>query len=102
MLSHATSYRKLHSFISMHFETLKVLCDLSWKRAPAYTTLCNIIKGLSPEEAEKAVRQATKEMSHASPDQACLTVGRCAFSRVMGKRDVTVLSTSKISKSPNC
>jgi predicted transposase YbfD/YdcC len=69
MLSNATSYRKLHSFISTHFETLKELFDLSWKRAPAYTTLRNIIKGMSPEDAEQAVRQATQEMSQVSPHE---------------------------------
>lgn len=68
MLSHATSYRKIHSFISIHFETLKDLFDLSWKRAPAYTTIRNIIKGLSPEEAEKAVRTATQQMTSAPAD----------------------------------
>jgi predicted transposase YbfD/YdcC len=68
MLSNATSYRKIHSFISIHFETLKELCDLSWKRAPAYTTIRNIIQGLSPEEAEKAVRTATLQMSTAPAD----------------------------------
>lgn len=53
MLSHATSDRKIHSLISIHVETLKEWFDLSWKRAPAYTTIRNIITGLSPEEAEK-------------------------------------------------
>ncbi len=69
MLSNATSYRKIHSFVSIHFDTLKVLCDLSWKRAPAYTTIRNIIKGISPEEAEKAFRDATQQMSESSEDE---------------------------------
>jgi predicted transposase YbfD/YdcC len=69
MLSHATSYRNLHSFISIHFDTLKELCGVSWKRAPAYTTIRNIIKGLSPEDVEQAVRYATQEMSQTPPNQ---------------------------------
>ena len=29
---------------------------LSWKKAPAYTTIRNIIKGISPEQLEKALK----------------------------------------------
>ena len=68
MLSHATSYRKIHSFIAIHFDTLKVLFDLSWTRAPAYTTVRNIIKGIPPTEAETAFRTATHHMSASSED----------------------------------
>ena len=65
MLSNATSYRKIHSFMSIHFESLTSLFTLSWTRAPAYTTIRNIIKGLSPEDAEHALRDATQQMSRA-------------------------------------
>jgi len=68
MLSHATSYRKVHSCIMIHFETLKPLFALSWKRAPAYTTIRNILKGMAPEDAEKALREATQQMSQMPPD----------------------------------
>ncbi len=70
MLSNATSYRKIHSFVSIHFDILKVLFDVSWTRAPAYTTIRSILKGMSPEEAEEAMRHATQQMSHAPADDA--------------------------------
>lgn len=63
MLSNATSYRKIHSFMTIHFDTLKALLALSWKRAPAYTTVRNILKGLSPQDVEEAMRRATQQMS---------------------------------------
>jgi predicted transposase YbfD/YdcC len=62
MLSNATSYRKIHSFVSIHFDTLKALCALPWKRAPAYTTVRNVLKGMSPETLENAVCHATQQM----------------------------------------
>ncbi|MCP4397126.1 MAG: transposase family protein [bacterium] len=62
MLSQATSYRKIHTFISTHVERLTIHFGLSWKRAPAYTTIRNIIQGLRPEDMEVAVQAATARM----------------------------------------
>ena len=62
MVSQATSYRKIHTFISTHVERLTTHFGLSWKRAPAYTTIRNIIQGLRPEDMEVAVQAATSLM----------------------------------------
>ncbi|MCP4403118.1 MAG: transposase family protein [bacterium] len=62
MLSQATSYRKIHTFIDTHVERLTRHFGLSWKRAPAYTTIRNIIQGLRPDDMEVAVQAATASM----------------------------------------
>jgi len=62
MLSQATSYRKIHTFISTHVEKLTTHFGLSWTRAPAYTTIRNIIQGLRPDDMEVAVQAATALM----------------------------------------
>jgi len=54
VLSGANSYRRIHSFIDIHYELLNDTFDLNWKRIPAYTTVRNIIRGVSAESLENA------------------------------------------------
>ncbi len=46
ILSDANSYREIHSFIDIRFEELKKQHHLSWKKAPSYSTIRNIIINL--------------------------------------------------------
>ena len=57
VLSGACSYRKIHSYIDTNYEVLKDNFALSWKTIPAYTTVRNIIKGVSVESLEKSFRK---------------------------------------------
>ena len=43
VLSGGTSYRKVHSFIDENFDKIKELLGFNWKKAPAYTTLRDIL-----------------------------------------------------------
>lgn len=63
MLSGAYSYRKIATFIDTHFATLKQLCDLKWKQAPAYTSLRDILMGLDEAALEVAFRRHAASMA---------------------------------------
>ena len=46
MMAGANSYRGIHSFIEVHLERLRTHFGLSWRRAPAYTTIRIVLQGL--------------------------------------------------------
>lgn len=69
ILSGADSYRKVESFITEHFVFLKSTFNLSWRKAPGYTTLRQIIIGVDPKEVEKAFRQYSKTIAHLNPEE---------------------------------
>lgn len=56
MLSGATSYRKIESFISHRYDILNEHFGLNWKRCPAYTSIRDIIQGTSASELETSFR----------------------------------------------
>ncbi|OGF23273.1 hypothetical protein A2Y83_00115 [Candidatus Falkowbacteria bacterium RBG_13_39_14] len=56
ILSGADSYRTIQTFISEKLPFLKEEFNLKWRRAPAYTTIRQIILGVDPDELEKAFR----------------------------------------------
>ena len=57
LLSNADSYRKIHDFIDTHRERLNEYFGLDWKKAPAYTTIRNIIPNTSDSELERILRE---------------------------------------------
>ena len=59
----AVSYRKIHTFIKGHYEVLKQKFGPEWKRLPSYTTVRNIIRGLSPDEVEECFRKYSLKLS---------------------------------------
>ena len=63
ILGGAVSYRKIHTFIKGHYEVLKEKFGLEWKKLPAYTTIRNIIRGLSADEAEECFRKYSLKLS---------------------------------------
>lgn len=63
ILCNAKSYRDISRFIKIKFESLKQELSLSWKSAPAYTTIRNIIQGIDPDELEAAFRASTQSMT---------------------------------------
>lgn len=57
ILSGATSYRKIASFITRHYETLDDLLELDWKSTPVHTSIRDIIQGTSASEIERCFRE---------------------------------------------
>lgn len=53
----ANSYRGIHTFIETHRGRLNAAFGLSWKRAPAYTAIRYILRGLDPEVIEQVFRK---------------------------------------------
>ncbi len=52
ILSGATSYRKIHSFIKLRYPILQKRFQLNWKKVPAYSAIRKIIQGVSASELE--------------------------------------------------
>jgi predicted transposase YbfD/YdcC len=63
ILSGADSYRKIHAFIATHYEVLKELLALNWKRLPAYTTIRHIIQAVSAADLEESFRQYSANLT---------------------------------------
>ena len=55
-LAGANSYRGIHSFVEVHLPRLKESFGLAWRRAPAYTTIRNVLQGLDGVEVERVFR----------------------------------------------
>lgn len=62
ILSGATSYRKIHTFISVRYDSLDEIFDLNWKRLPAYSTIRDIIQGTSESELERVFREYSEAL----------------------------------------
>lgn len=63
ILSGATSYRKIASFIANHYSLLDELFELKWKRKPAYTTIREIIRETDGTELEKSFRTYSAQLA---------------------------------------
>lgn len=56
IISWADSYRKISTFIKVHFVKLKVRYKLKWKKIPWYCTIRKIIQWIDKKELEKVFR----------------------------------------------
>jgi predicted transposase YbfD/YdcC len=95
----AVSYRKIHTFIKGHYEVLSEKFGTEWKRLPAYTTIRNIIRGLSAEGAEECFRKYSLKLSELSEKKnrkifiACDgKVLRGSFDNFNDKKAIQILS----------
>jgi len=66
VLSGATSYRKIASFIAARRERLNTLCGLTWRRAPAHNTIRYALLGLDIPHLECAFRAHAAQLHDAS------------------------------------
>lgn len=66
ILSNAKSYRDIARFIKKQFKKLQKDFGLKWAKAPAYTTVRNIIQGLDKQELESCFRVYTQSLLKAS------------------------------------
>jgi DDE_Tnp_1-associated len=57
MLAGAVSYRQVHAFIRIHLVRLNGVFGVSVRRAPAYSTVRFILRGLDGAEVERVFRQ---------------------------------------------
>jgi hypothetical protein len=72
LLSGATSYRDIATFIETHFAVLTRHFGLRWKRRPSYTGLRDIIQGVSPESLEAAFRLYSAAVAKSLPTASVL------------------------------
>ena len=57
ILSNAKNYKDVWKFISIHFEKLKEVFALKWRKAPEYTPVRNILIRVMPEKLEQIFRK---------------------------------------------
>lgn len=97
IMSEADSYRKVASFIKVHFPKLKERFGLKWRKPPGYTTIRKIIQGVNPEALERGFRayaDTLREADAAAHDQVSLdgkTV-RGSFDRFKDRKAIQVFS----------
>ena len=63
VLSGATSYRKVHGFISAHRNRLNKAFGFGWKSAPAYSAVRTILRGLDGGDVERIFRAHAIQLS---------------------------------------
>ena len=68
MLAGATSYRKMHEFIMVHFCRLSRLFPSKMLKAPCYAQIRNIMAGLDPTDMEQAFRLHAQGLSRSEAD----------------------------------
>lgn len=66
VLSGATSYRKIASFIKARRERLNTLCGLTWRRAPAHNSIRYALLGLDIPNLESAFRAHAAQLRDAN------------------------------------
>jgi hypothetical protein len=62
ILCGARSYRDIQRFIKVHLDRLNKLWGMKWKRAPAHTTLRDILKGIKQQVLEWYFRQHSETL----------------------------------------
>ena len=96
ILSNATSYRKIHTFIVAHYDELNEIFDLNWKRMPAYTTIREIIQSTSGDELEKAFREYSKTLDTSKAEKKLIAcdgkVLRGSFDHFNDQKAIQILS----------
>lgn len=62
ILCGANGYRNIERFIDIHFYKLDDLYNMGWTRAPSYSTIRYIIKGLNKDILEYVFRHYTNDL----------------------------------------
>jgi hypothetical protein len=96
LLSGAKGYTDLERFMQTHFEKLKSIFHLKWRRVPHFSAIRKIIVGVSPEDIECAFREFSSEQNNAITTKGLRQIcfdGKClngSFSYVRDKRAFNV------------
>ena len=73
MLSGAVSYRQVHAFIKTHLDRLNAAFDVSLRRAPAYSSVRFILRGLDGAVLERAFRRHAATLGTGGREAATLS-----------------------------
>jgi predicted transposase YbfD/YdcC len=96
ILSGADSYRKVQTFIVIHYDTLDETFDLNWKRLPAYTTIRDIMQGTSGPELEQSFRQYSAFLAESKDEKRFIggdgKVLRGSFDHFKDQKAIQILS----------
>ncbi len=95
ILSNSKSYRDIERFIKTHFETLDREFNLNWKKAPGYTTVRNIIRGVPPDKLEQCFREYAKSLDRSDSIVSIAVDGkvlRKSFDNFNDKKAIQILS----------
>ena len=101
LLSNAKGYSNIERFIAVHFEKLKSIFKLKWRRVPHLSAIRKIIIGLDPAAIERAFEMAATEQEKFAQEKTSSDQGRkhlCfdgkslngSFSQVRDKRAMHV------------
>jgi hypothetical protein len=74
MLAGAVSYRQVHAFIHIHLDRLNAAFGVSLRKAPAYTTLRFILRGLDAAQLERVFRQHAADLPIPVADDAAAPI----------------------------
>lgn len=74
ILSGASSYRKVHSYIETHRERLNEAFGFGWDGVPAYSAVRTILRGLDADEVEKVFRVHSARLSGTEPGEEVETL----------------------------
>jgi hypothetical protein len=69
MLAGAVSYRQVHAFIRVHRDRLNAAFGVSLRKAPAYSTVRFILRGLDAADLERAFRRHAADLLAAKPEK---------------------------------
>jgi len=97
MLAGATSYRKMHEFIMVHFRRLSLLFPSKMLKAPCYAQIRNIMAGLDPTDMEQAFRLHAERLFRSEADGLTLLAVdgkalRGSFDALKDKKATQILS----------
>jgi hypothetical protein len=70
MLAGAVSYRQVHSFIRIHLDRLNATLGTPLRKAPAYSTVRFILRGLDGAELERVFRRHAADLSQTVTGEA--------------------------------
>jgi Transposase len=96
ILCGATSYRRIQRFITAHLSRFNQLLSLSWKRAPAHTSIRSILKSIEAEALEKVFREYSAELVSGKQSSLCIGIDgktlRRSFDHFEDQKAVPMLS----------
>jgi hypothetical protein len=70
LLSNAKGYTDIERFITAHFEKLKSIFNLKWRRVPHFSAIRKIIVGIDPVEIEIAFERFASTQDKLSQEQS--------------------------------
>ena len=102
ILSNAKNYKDVSRFISVHFQELKEIYGLKWRKVPNYTTVRNILIGVRHEEFEGILYCRWSQGYKRDGDRSCgyssesCRAASCIESRPRNVCGITVRSSAML------